>query len=78
MKFFSNKVGKCNFYFEKLFCFDRVVVLFSIMNRKIHIKFLYWIGLDSNALFRVDKIVEKKNQINECIIQVRAHINRYV
>ena len=36
------------------------------------------IGLDWNALFDVDKIVEKKNQINECIIQVLAHINRYV
>ena len=33
------------------------------------------IGLDWNALFRVDKIVEKKNQINKCIIQVLAHIN---
>ena len=39
--------------------------------------FSSWIGLDWNALFRVDKIVEK-NQINECIIQVLAHINRYV
>ena len=36
-----------------------------------------WTGLDWNALFRVDKIVEK-NQINECIIQVLAHINRYI
>ena len=34
--------------------------------------------LDWNALFHVDEIVEKKNQINECIIQVLAHINRYV
>ena len=39
--------------------------------------FMNWIGLDWNALFRVDKIV-KKYQINECIIQVLAHINRYV
>ena len=32
-----------------------------------------------NALFHVEKIVEKKkNQINEWIIQVLAHINRYV
>ena len=38
---------------------------------------LDWIELDWNALFHVDKIVEK-NQINECIIQVLAHINRYV
>ena len=35
------------------------------------------IGLDWNALFRVDKIVEK-NQINKCVIQVVAHINRYI
>ena len=39
---------------------------------------LAWIGLDWIALFHVDKIVEKKNQINECIMQVLAHINRYV
>ena len=38
---------------------------------------LDWIGLDWNALFRVDKIVEKKNN-NKCIIQVLARINRYV
>ena len=39
--------------------------------------FLHWIGLDWNALFRVNKIIEK-NQINKCIIQVLSHINRYV
>ena len=39
---------------------------------------LNWIGLDWNASFHVDKIVEKKNQINEGIIQVLAHINQYV
>ena len=33
-----------------------------------------WIELESNALFRVDKIVEK-NQMNECIMQVLALIN---
>ena len=38
---------------------------------------LDWIGLDWNALFRVNKIIEK-NQINKCIIQVLSHINRYV
>ena len=43
--------------------------------RKIFPKY---IGLDWNALFRVDKMVEKSNQINEWIIQVLAHINRYV
>ena len=36
-----------------------------------------WIELDWNTLFRVDKIVEKI-QINKCIIQVLAHVNRYV
>ena len=39
---------------------------------------LDWIGLDWNAVFHVDKIVEKQNQINEYMIQVLAHINRYV
>ena len=33
-----------------------------------------WIELESNALLRVDKIVEK-NQMNECIMQVLALIN---
>ena len=69
MKFFSNKVAKCSFCFDKLFCFERLAVLFSILNSEIPVKCLYWIGLDWNALFLVDKIVEK-NQINECIIQV--------
>ena len=32
--------------------------------------------MDWNALFNVDRITEK-NQINECIIQVLAHINGY-
>ena len=32
-----------------------------------------WIELESNALYRVDKIVEKKS--NECIMQVLALIN---
>ena len=36
------------------------------------------VGLDWNALFRVDKIVEKKINNNKCIIQVLAHISRYV
>ena len=47
-------------------------------NEACWIQGLNWIGLDWNALFHVDKIIEKKNQINECIIQVLAHINRYV
>ena len=41
------------------------------------IRFVGVYGLDWNALFRVDKIVEK-NQINECIMQVPGHTNRYV
>ena len=36
------------------------------------------VGLDWNALFRVDKIVGKKINNNKCIIQVLAHISRYV
>ena len=42
---------------------------------EIHVG-LDWIEKDWNALIYVDKITEK-NQINECIIQVLAHINRY-
>ena len=34
------------------------------------------VGLDWNALFRVDKIVGKKINNNKCIIQVLAHISR--
>ena len=40
------------------------------------IRFVGVYGLDWNALFRVDKIVEK-NQTNECIMQVPGHTNRY-
>ena len=43
--------------------------------KKAVLKMLDWIRLDWNALFRVDKIVEKKNN-NECLIQVLAYINR--
>ena len=39
---------------------------------------LDWIELDWNALFRVDKIVEKKIKLIKCIIQVLAYISRYV
>ena len=41
----------------------------------------YWIELDWNALFRVDKNRSKNNNNNnnnKCIIQVLPHINRYM
>ena len=49
----------------------------SFKNRLLHSSFPVNYE-DWNTLFRVDKIVEKKNQINKCIIQVLAHNNRYV
>ena len=67
----SNKNG----YFSKKFC--EKLEFYTNGKVKFNIIGSDWIGLDWNALFHVDKIVEK-NQINECIIQVLAHINRYV
>lgn len=38
IKFFSDKVAESNFYFDKLVCFGRLAVLFSIVNSKIHVQ----------------------------------------
>ena len=49
-----------------------IIIIFELIFGNFQ-HFTAWIGLDWNALFRVNKIVEKKY-----IIQVLAHVNRYV
>ena len=65
---FRDKITK-NFYCRERCNAKLNYLKFIAINRTIQ-PLLDWIGLDWNALFHVDKIVEKKHQINECIIQV--------